>query len=65
MKRLASLIALLANGCATMEPALVQPDPAIPASWPTGSRSRACAACRWPRPRNPDRAPGQASGTIA
>jgi len=36
MKRLASLIALLATGCATMEPALVQPDPAIPASWPTG-----------------------------
>ena len=36
MKRLVSLIALLAAGCATMEPALVQPDPAIPASWPTG-----------------------------
>ncbi|WP_051531892.1 efflux transporter outer membrane subunit [Sphingomonas sp. URHD0057] len=36
MKRLVSLIALLATGCATMEPAVVQPDPAIPASWPTG-----------------------------
>ena len=36
MKRLVPLIALLAAGCATMEPALVQPDPAIPASWPTG-----------------------------
>ena len=36
MKRLVCLIALLATGCATMEPAYVQPNPAIPASWPTG-----------------------------
>jgi multidrug efflux system outer membrane protein len=36
MKRAAGLIALLATGCATMEPHYVRPDPAIPASWPVG-----------------------------
>ena len=36
MKRAAALIALLATGCATMEPPFVQPDPAIPPSWPVG-----------------------------
>jgi multidrug efflux system outer membrane protein len=37
MKRWAALLALLATGCATMEPNLARPDPAIPASWPAGS----------------------------
>jgi multidrug efflux system outer membrane protein len=37
VKRAALLLALLATGCATMEPRLGQPDPAIPASWPAGS----------------------------
>src|SRR5256885_15300904 len=37
MRRAAALIALLATGCATMEPKLGRPDPAIPASWPVGS----------------------------
>jgi outer membrane protein, multidrug efflux system len=36
MKRFAALLALLAAGCATMEPAYVRPDPAVPASWPVG-----------------------------
>ena len=36
MKRLTALAALLATGCATMEPNYVRPDPAIPASWPAG-----------------------------
>jgi len=36
MKRFVALIALLSTGCATMEPKLAQPDPAIPASWPAG-----------------------------
>ena len=36
MKRLAALVALLATGCATMEPHYARPDPAIPASWPVG-----------------------------
>ena len=36
MKRLTALVALLASGCATMEPRLGQPDPAIPPSWPVG-----------------------------
>jgi multidrug efflux system outer membrane protein len=36
VRRFIALIALLATGCSTMEPALVQPNPAIPASWPTG-----------------------------
>jgi multidrug efflux system outer membrane protein len=37
MKRTAALLALLATGCATMEPKYVRPDPAIPASWPVGA----------------------------
>ena len=37
MRRLAGLLGLLASGCATMEPTLGQPDPAIPPSWPVGS----------------------------
>ena len=36
MKRFAIMIALLATGCATMEPSYVRPDPAVPASWPVG-----------------------------
>jgi outer membrane protein, multidrug efflux system len=36
MKRAAALIALLATACATMEPKLGQPEPAIPPSWPAG-----------------------------
>jgi multidrug efflux system outer membrane protein len=36
MKRAAALIALAATACSTMEPGYVRPDPAIPASWPTG-----------------------------
>jgi multidrug efflux system outer membrane protein len=36
MKRSVALLAILAAGCASMEPAYVQPAPAIPASWPAG-----------------------------
>ena len=36
MRRAVALIALLATGCATMEPAYVRPDPAVPPSWPVG-----------------------------
>ena len=39
MKRGVALLALLATGCASMEPAAVQPDPAIPASWPMNDPS--------------------------
>ena len=36
MRRTVALLALLATGCASMEPTYVRPDPAIPASWPVG-----------------------------
>jgi multidrug efflux system outer membrane protein len=36
MKRGAALFALLASACATMEPTYVQPNPAVPPSWPAG-----------------------------
>ena len=36
MRKVAALVALLAAGCTTMEPAYVRPDPAVPASWPAG-----------------------------
>ncbi|MES2327456.1 MAG: efflux transporter outer membrane subunit [Pseudomonadota bacterium] len=36
MRRAASLLALLASACTTMEPKYVRPNPAIPASWPVG-----------------------------
>jgi len=36
MRRWAALLAILATGCASMEPAYLQPAPAIPASWPAG-----------------------------
>ena len=37
MRRAAAVLALLATGCATMEPKLGRPAPAIPPSWPVGS----------------------------
>jgi multidrug efflux system outer membrane protein len=36
MRKPAAFIALLATGCATMQPVYVRPDSAVPASWPTG-----------------------------
>src|SRR4051794_29461692 len=36
MRRAAALLAILAAGCTTMQPKYVQPDAAIPASWPAG-----------------------------
>ena len=36
MRKLAAILALLATGCTTLEPAYVRPDPAVPASWPAG-----------------------------
>ena len=36
MKRGSALLVLLATACTTMEPVYVQPDAAIPASWPVG-----------------------------
>ncbi|HJR82588.1 MAG TPA: TolC family protein, partial [Sphingomicrobium sp.] len=36
MRKPATLVALLAAGCTTLEPAYVRPDPAIPSSWPAG-----------------------------
>ncbi|MES2119059.1 MAG: efflux transporter outer membrane subunit [Pseudomonadota bacterium] len=37
MRRFAALLALLASGCATMEPNYLAPDSAVPPSWPAGS----------------------------
>ncbi|MEA3058538.1 MAG: outer membrane protein multidrug efflux system [Sphingomonadales bacterium] len=48
MKRAASLLALLASGCMTMEPKLGSADPAIPASWPVGSPNLAQAEASLP-----------------
>ena len=36
MKRVAIILILAASACTTMEPRYVQPDPAIPTSWPVG-----------------------------
>lgn len=36
MRRFSPLPALLLAGCMSMEPAYVQPDPAVPPSWPAG-----------------------------
>ena len=36
MRRTAALLALLASGCASLQPKYVRPDAAIPASWPAG-----------------------------
>jgi len=36
MRRVTALVALLTTSCATMEPKLGQPEPAIPMSWPAG-----------------------------
>jgi multidrug efflux system outer membrane protein len=36
MRRSAAIVALLAAGCTTMEPKYVQPDAAVPVSWPIG-----------------------------
>ncbi|WP_395622810.1 efflux transporter outer membrane subunit [Sphingomonas daechungensis] len=36
MRKVAGLMALLATGCASMEPVYVRPDSAIPVSWPQG-----------------------------
>jgi len=36
MRKLSPLAALLLAGCMSMEPAYVQPDAAVPASWPVG-----------------------------
>ena len=40
VKRCAAVLALLATACATMEPKLGRPDPAIPPSWPAGESRR-------------------------
>lgn len=36
MRRMTPLVVLVLAGCMSMEPHYVQPDPAIPASWPAG-----------------------------
>lgn len=36
MRRVVAILALLTSGCMSMEPKYVQPDPAVPASWPVG-----------------------------
>ncbi|MFL6752904.1 MAG: efflux transporter outer membrane subunit [Sphingomicrobium sp.] len=36
MRKSTAILALLATGCASMEPRYARPDPAIPASWPIG-----------------------------
>ena len=36
MKRLVTVLTLLATGCVSLEPHYVRPTPAIPASWPVG-----------------------------
>jgi multidrug efflux system outer membrane protein len=48
MRRFATLLALFATGCATMEPRLGQPDPAIPPSWPVSSPNLAQAEAALP-----------------
>jgi multidrug efflux system outer membrane protein len=37
MRRFAACLALLSTGCMSLEPAYVQPAPAVPASWPVGN----------------------------
>ena len=36
MRKFAAFLALMATGCASMQPAYVRPDSAVPASWPVG-----------------------------
>ena len=36
MRKFAAFLALLATGCASMQPAYVRPDSAVPTSWPVG-----------------------------
>src|SRR5215218_7663392 len=36
MRKSAAFLALMATGCASMQPAFVRPDSAVPASWPVG-----------------------------
>ena len=48
MRRFAALLALLATSCATMEPKLGRPDPAIQPSWPAGSPALAHAEAALP-----------------
>jgi multidrug efflux system outer membrane protein len=48
VKRAATLLALLAAGCTTMEPRYVTPDPAVPVSWPAGSAALAQAEAALP-----------------
>lgn len=48
MRRFAALLALLATSCATMEPKLGRPDPAIQPSWPAGSTALARAEAALP-----------------
>jgi multidrug efflux system outer membrane protein len=36
MRRFAAFLALLSTGCMSLEPAYVQPAPAVPVSWPAG-----------------------------
>ena len=36
MRKFAAFLALMAAGCASMQPAYVRPDSAVPASWPVG-----------------------------
>ena len=36
MRKAAALLAVLATGCTSLQPAYVRPDPAVPASWPVG-----------------------------
>jgi multidrug efflux system outer membrane protein len=36
LRKSAAFIVLLATGCASMQPAYVRPDSAVPAAWPTG-----------------------------
>jgi len=48
VRRFAALLALLATSCATMEPKLGRPDPAIQPSWPAGSPALAHAEAALP-----------------
>ena len=48
MRRSVAILALLATSCASLEPRYVRPDPAIPASWPSGDPYLAAAEAGLP-----------------
>src|SRR4051794_11880976 len=54
MKRAIALAALLATSCTSIEPAYVQPSPAVPPSWPVGDAYLQAAEAPLPAVRYTD-----------